>query len=93
MAKKKNLDAKLGSWADQATLSRSQKSAGSQPAATPHRETHLLERSLIERIGLLAGQHNVTPQQLIGHLLTWSLDQVETGNYKLKLSEEIGSRL
>lgn len=85
MAKKKDLDAKLGSWRDQATLSRSQPTATAQPAALPQRETHLLERSLIERIGLLASQHNVTPQQLIGHLLTWSLDQVETGEHALRL--------
>lgn len=78
MAKKKDLDAKLGSWADQASLSRSQASA------MPHRETHLLELSLMERIGRLSTQHSVTPQQLIGHLLTWSLDQVETGNHSLE---------
>ena len=78
--KKSGLDAKLGSWADQADLSRSQ-----NVAPAPQRETHLLERSLIERIGLLAATHNVTPQQLIGHLLTWSLDQVETGKHNLKL--------
>ena len=79
MAKKKGLDAKLGSWADQASFSRSH----SNPA--PQRETHLLERSLIERIGLLASAHNVTPQQLIGHLLTWSLDQVESGKHTIEL--------
>ena len=79
MAKKKDLDAKLGSWADQASLSRS------ETAAMPHRETHLLELSLMERIGRLSAQHDVTPQQLIGYLLTWSLDQVETGAHMLEL--------
>ena len=88
MAKKKGLDAKLGSWADQASLSRPRSAAPASPSPTaPQRETHLLERSLTERIGLLAATHNVTPQQLIGHLLTWSLDQVETGKHTLDIGD------
>ena len=77
MGRKSDLDAKLGSWTDQANLSRSASSSAPQP----QRETHLLERSLMERIGALAAQQQVSPQQVIGHLLTWSLDQVETGAY------------
>ncbi|MGB1251571.1 MAG: hypothetical protein ACPG8W_13220 [Candidatus Promineifilaceae bacterium] len=76
MAKKTNkLDAKLGSWADQANLSRI--------SPTSKRETYSIERSLIERISHVSAENNLTPKQLVGQLLTWSLDQVETGKHTL----------
>ena len=76
MAKKANkLNAQLGSWTDQANLS--------QATPPPARETYLLERSLIARIGSVSAENNLTPHELIGHLLTWSLDQVESGKHSL----------
>lgn len=76
MAKKTSkLDAQLGSWTDQVNFS--------QSAPAPSRETYLLERSLIARLSSVSAENNMTPHELIGHLLTWSLDQVETGKHSL----------
>ena len=80
MAKKTSkLDAKLGSWTDQVNLSR---------AVTPEpaRESYEMQRSLMDRVADAAKQNDQTEQELIGYLLTWALDQVESGQHKIAKS-------
>ncbi|MEZ4734847.1 MAG: hypothetical protein R3E79_47750 [Caldilineaceae bacterium] len=88
MAKKlQNLESKLGSWTDQATLTRSQSAAGSPADApglpAPMRASYPIARSLIDRIATVAEQQGMSQNELVGHLLTWALDQVESGAYQL----------
>ena len=87
MAKKlKTLENKLGSWTDQAALTRVQAEEPTLPPpepAPPSRTTYPVARSLLDRIAAVAAQHGLSQQEVVGHLLTWALDQVETGAYRL----------
>lgn len=86
MAKKQQaMTNKLGSWTDQAQLTRNQPALETAPAttATNTRETYAVSRSLIDRIAATAAQHGVTPNELVGHLLTWALDQVDAGAHPI----------
>ncbi len=88
MAKKKqSLESKLGSWTDQATLTRTH-----TPEAEPRhdasrvqaeREAYAVERSLIDRIADTAEQHGMTHNELVDYLSTWSLDQVDRGAHTI----------
>lgn len=90
MAKKlQNLENKLGSWTDQANLTRTQVVAASsvaEPAASapsPARTNYPVARSLLDRIATVAEQQGMSQNEVVGHLLTWALDQVESGAYQL----------
>lgn len=96
MAKKKqSLDAKLGSWTDQANLTRTQPSitdpgadpGAAAPPAEVKREEYSMERSLMERIADAAARHDMTQNELVGYLLTWSLDQLDTGAHTIASEE------
>ena len=100
--KQKNLESKLGSWADQANLSRNQSpsseakspasSAPARKAAAPTtntpttnttRATYPVAHSLMDRITNTADTHDMSPNEVVGHLLTWALDQVDAGTHQL----------
>jgi hypothetical protein len=90
MAKKlQNLESKLGSWTDQANLTRTQAVTPSpitEPVAsapTSTRASYPVARSLLDRIAAVAEQQGVSQNEVVGHLLTWALDQVESGAYQL----------
>lgn len=95
MAKKlQNLENKLGSWTDQATLTRTQPAATAPTPvaapdtapATPGRASYPVARSLLDRIATVAEQQGMSQNEVVGHLLTWALDQVESGAYQLSRS-------
>ena len=78
MAKKQQqLEAKLGSWTEQASLTRSL--GTDQPA----RQEHLVPRSLMDRIVDTAQAAGLSQNELVGYLLTWALDQVEAGHHTI----------
>lgn len=82
MAKKqRTLEQKLGSWTEQANLTR-------QPQATTateqNRAEYAVERSLMTRLAEVAAAHQMSQNELIGYLLSWSLDQVESGSHRLE---------
>lgn len=87
MAKKlQNLESKLGSWTDQASLTRTQAVAApvAEPIAPPPTgASYPAARSLLDRIAAVAEQQNMSQHEVVGHLLTWALDQVERGAYQL----------
>lgn len=89
MAKKlQNLESKLGSWTDQATLTRNQvaDTPATEPVATPStpaRASYPVARSLLDRIAAVAAQQGMNQNEVVGHLLTWALDQVESGAHQL----------
>ena len=89
--RKKNLASKLGSWTEQANLSRTaptpaipEAPAVSKAANQPKREEYLVSRSLIERIAETAKKHGMQQNQVIGYLLTWALDQVDAGKLEMR---------
>ena len=93
MAKKlQNLESKLGSWTDQANLTRTQPVTANPVAApdaapvTPARTNYPVARSLLDRIAAVAEQQDMSQNEVVGHLLTWALDQVESGVYQLSRS-------
>jgi hypothetical protein len=93
MAKKlQNLESKLGSWTDQANLTRTQPVTANPVAApdaapaTPGRASYPVARSLLDRIATVAEQQGMSQNEVVGHLLTWALDQVESGVYQLSRS-------
>lgn len=85
--KKQQLDAKLGSWTEQASLTKGQPDepavATSFPAADsqPVRATQRMERGLLDRVNGFATQNGLTQNEVIGRLLTWALDQADNGSY------------
>ena len=93
--KKQALDGKLGSWTDQAGLTRNAQPAPDPAPKTPPgqatRETYVVARSLIDRITETATTHDMTQNELVGYLLTWALDQVETGQHAIRLAPADGS--
>lgn len=83
MAKKQqSLEKKLGSWTDQAKLTRTPEASDEEPA--PLRQTYRLNRSLMDRIAELAKAQGVSENEIIGRLLTWALDQVASGRHPLE---------
>ena len=101
MAKKQqSLENKLGSWTDQANLTRTQSSGledapegeavtGAADLSTHAREigareAYPVNRSLMVRIADVAAAHDMNQQELVGYLLTWSLDQVESGSHQIE---------
>ncbi|MGQ4810249.1 hypothetical protein NKDENANG_03700 [Candidatus Entotheonellaceae bacterium PAL068K] len=88
MAKKKQaLDSRLGSWTDQARLTRTQplapEPAPLQQPAMARRQEYRVARSLMDRIAETAKTHSMTRNELVGYLLTWSLDQIDAGAHDL----------
>lgn len=87
--KKQVLESRLGSWTDQANLTRSHQSEFVPPAAdqasleAASRESYEVARSLIDRIADTAQAHGMTHNEVVGHLLTWALDQVDAGHHTL----------
>lgn len=97
--KKEQLDAKLGSWTDQASLTRgdaaalpqeaaqgttqktSHATADATPKPPPVRSIYTTERGLLDRVNELAAANGLTPNEAIGRLLTWALDQADSGVY------------
>ena len=79
--KKQALDARLGSWTDQANLTRTQQPEPA--AASPSRESYEVSRSLIDRITDTAQAHGMSHNEVVGSLLTWALDQVDAGHHRL----------
>jgi len=78
--KKQKLDAKLGSWTDQASLTKDQPTefaaAAPSPAADapPVRATQQIERGLVDWVNDFATENGLTQNEVIGRLLTWALD-------------------
>lgn len=89
MAKKlQTLESKLGSWTEQANLTRTQPTSSAPittdaPTASPNRASYPVARSLLDRIAAVAEQQGISQNEVVGHLLTWALDQVESGAYQL----------
>lgn len=95
--KQKNLKSKLGSWTDQAYQSRNTAGtsdhrstvanltnvATSKPVAREMRAIYHVDRSLMDRIADTAQHHDMKTSKLVGHLLTWALDQVDAGKHQL----------
>ncbi|MDH3600453.1 MAG: hypothetical protein OEU26_12530 [Candidatus Tectomicrobia bacterium] len=85
--KKQALDTKLGSWTDQANLTRTPTSGAEPRPTTPpakaKREAYPVERSLMERLADTAEHYGMTRHELLGYLLTWSLDQLDTGAHTI----------
>lgn len=98
--KKEQLDAKLGSWTDQASLTRShaapptedaaqtavlgtaaQEKVTPTPDSPPVRSVYASERGLLDRIDEFAATRGLTPNEAIGRLLTWALDQADKGSF------------
>lgn len=79
---------KLGSWTDQAQLTRNQPAPEPTPATntdgTNTRETYAVPLSLIDRIAAMAAQHGVMQNEVVGQLLTWALDQVDAGAHQIQ---------
>ena len=89
MAKKqKSMENKLGTWAEQATFTRDMSSVRTpEPVAqepAPNRVDYPVARSLMTRLAEVAAAQQMSQQELIGYLLTWSLDQVESGLHKIE---------
>ena len=88
-SKKQALESRLGSWTDQANLTRTHQlhtevpSTGPAAADTASRESYEVARSLIDRIADTARAHGMTHHAVVGHLLTWALDQVDAGHHTL----------
>ncbi len=88
--KKKSLESKLGSWTDQATLTGTKtktrehkRNTTPSESASPKRENYLVSHSLIDRLADAAQQHNMQQNEVVGYLLTWGLDQLESGDLTL----------
>jgi|GEM_PF-3090661 len=96
--KKQQLDAKLGSWTDQASLTRNQPTepvAAALSEATdnpPVRAVYATERGLLDRVDACGTENRLTQKEVIGRLLTWALDQVDAGVYELSNSQWDPSR-
>ncbi|MEM7117053.1 MAG: hypothetical protein AAF614_31765 [Chloroflexota bacterium] len=79
MAKKQqSLEKKLGSWTDQAKLTRT---PTEQPVA--QKTTYRVNRSLMDRVADLAQAQGMSENEIIGRLLTWALDEVANGNHEI----------
>ncbi|MEM7537137.1 MAG: hypothetical protein AAF639_33495 [Chloroflexota bacterium] len=79
MAKKqKSFESKLGSWKDQASLTRSQ-STDESDTKSANRTEYVVARSLMTRITEAAQKNGMSESEVVGHLLTWALDQVDAG--------------
>ena len=79
MAKKQqSLEQKLGSWTDQAQLTRT-------PTVTSpaERKTYGVNRSLMERVTDMAQARGISENEVIGRLLTWALDEVASGKHDI----------
>ncbi|NKB65012.1 MAG: hypothetical protein GKR95_23855 [Gammaproteobacteria bacterium] len=95
MAKKSTLDSKLGSWTDQASLTQSdtnsvdkdstEKKSPDTPVIKPRSEPeeYHVPKGLIQRIYDAAEKSNRNPNEVVGQLLTWGLDQVDAGKHKI----------
>ena len=88
--KKKSLESKLGRWTDQASLTRTasepakkEKKGKSKPTNKATHEKYLVSRSLIDRLADAAQKHNMSQNEVVGYLLTWSLDQLDAGTLKM----------
>ncbi len=85
--KKEQLNAKLESWTDQASLTKGQPTVPTEAAPLaedlPHRTVYTTERGLLDRIDAAAEQGALSQSQVIGQLLTWALDQVDAGLHRL----------
>jgi hypothetical protein len=92
--KKQALESRLGSWTDQANLTRSYPPETASPATDPasaasaSRESYEVARSLIDRITDTANAHGLTHHEVVGHLLTWALDQVDAGHHTLPVGQQ-----
>lgn len=89
--KKQDLEVKLGSWTDQASLTRNPQpvpeSAPKAPPGRATRETYVVTRSLMDRIADTATKYGMTQNELVGYLLTWALDQVDAGLHDIRLGK------
>lgn len=89
MAKKlQTLENKLGSWTEQASLTRNEPTTDDGDPAPPMRATYPVARSLMVRIADTAARHGMSQHELVGYLLTWALDQVESEAHRLPQSTE-----
>ncbi len=87
MPKRKNaishkLDAETAppaGWRDQVIAT----PAAPEKEAKLQRKTYLLTPALIDRIGAVAGREQVGVNELVRYLLSYALDQVETGQHSL----------
>jgi len=92
--KKQALESRLGSWTDQANLTRTHQPDTASPATDPaatapaSRESYEVARSLIDRITDTAHAHGLTHHEVVGHLLTWALDQVDAGHHTLPVGHQ-----
>lgn len=82
MAKKRQtMEQKLGRWTDQANLTRESTAA---PQSEANREEYAVARSLMTRLTEVAAAHHMGQNELIGYLLSWSLDEVERGAHRIE---------
>jgi hypothetical protein len=90
--KKSRLDQKLDggmqSW--EAQVTQSVRAAPQEPEVEEDtdkikRKTFLVTQALIDRVNRIAQEHHVGQNELIRYLLTWSLDQIESGNHTIPL--------
>lgn len=90
--KQQSFETKLGSWTDLATPGYNQQPAEDtvipssitdKSSSQPLRERYRINRSLMDRIVTTAVSHDLSPNEVIGHLLTWALDQVDAGEHQL----------
>ncbi len=91
--KKQVLESRLGSWTDQAHLTRAYQpdadtSSPDTDTAPANRESYAVQRSLIDRIADTAQAHGMTHHEVIGYLLTWALDQVDAGYHTLPVENQ-----
>jgi hypothetical protein len=92
MAKKDKLDARLNAGV-QSWESQIEQSLGTQPEETRQveypdkvkRKTFLVTQMLIDRINEMAETHGVGQNELVRHLLIWSLDQIDAGKHQIPL--------
>lgn len=76
--KQQSLENKLGSWTDQANFTRAAQESAVD-ATKVKRKRYNVNRSLMDRVAILAEAHEMSEQAVIGRLLTWALDQAENG--------------
>ncbi|ETW97811.1 hypothetical protein [Candidatus Entotheonella palauensis] len=82
--KKQTVESGLGSWTDQAHLTRAYQPNTETPSTEPaSRESYEVAHSLIDRIADTAQAYGMSQNEVIGHLLTWALDQIDAGHHAL----------
>jgi hypothetical protein len=78
----------MQSWESQITQSLRPQPEEAKPPENPDkvtRKTFLVTQPLIDRINNAAETYGVGQNELVRHLLTWSLDQIDAGKHQVPL--------